>query len=144
MELGFNSLPAEVVLEGVFPYIHPIELWQCRRVCTRWNSWIKTYFRTAKSLSLNDDISEYYITEEGLYFFICSVQLLKELVLDRCYRCATEKLLITMATRCHRLEVLSVPCCREVTDNVLKAIAENCPHIRELNFNRCFQVKFLT
>ena len=136
----FNFLPPEVVLDSVFPLIHPIELWQCRRVCKRWCSWINAYFRALKSLSFNDAISEYYLTAVGLELVTQSLQLLRELRLDQCYRCVTERSLVILASRCHQLEILSVPQCREVTDNALRSLAEHCPSLRELNLNCCFQV----
>ena len=135
-----SAIPLEVVLESIFPYLHPIELWQCRRVCRTWLAWIKAYFRTLRVLNLSDPVSEYYLTPDGLHSIVQSLQLLKVLRLDNCQRSVTKKALVLLASRCHRLEVLCAPCCREVTDDVLRAVAENCPRLEELNINRCFQV----
>ena len=136
-----NAIPPEVVSETIFPYLHPIELWQCRRVCRTWQAWIKVYFRTLRVLNFSDPISEYYLTSYGLYSVVQSLQFLKVIKLDNCQHSVTVKTLTCLANRCHRLEVLCAPCCREVTDDVLRAIAGNCPRLKELNISRCFQVR---
>lgn len=65
---------------------------------------------------------------------------LRCIILDGLWRCATEVNLIKLARRCHRLEVLSIPSCRGVTDKVLKAVSVNCAHLRVLDVSRCHQV----
>lgn len=135
-----NDLPSEVFLGGIMPHIHPIQLWCCKRVCKTWLVWITTYFRSVQHLDFNDEYSEYYLTTDGLYQIVQSLCFLREIQLDMCHRSVTQKTLVSLVTRCHSLEILSVSLCREMTDDVLKAIAENCPRIKELHLNRCFQV----
>lgn len=138
--LYFNSLPPEVILGNIYTFLHPVELWRHKRVCKAWNAWITAYFRTVKSLQLDDDLSEYYLTPDGLDSIVHSLELLRELRLDQCHRSTLEKTLILLSQRCRWLETLSVPRSREVTDGVLREIGKNCPRIRELNLERCFQV----
>lgn len=137
---AFDSTPPEVIIEGIFSYVHPIELWQCRKVCRAWKRWIGLYFRTVRWLDFSDSYSEYCLTAEGFRLIVKSLHMLRGLNLGRCFHCATENTLTCLTVGCRSLEVLSVPCCREVTDTVLAAIADNCPHMRELNLNRCFKV----
>ncbi len=139
-QLHFNLLPPEVILGSIYVYLHPIELWRHKRVCRAWNGWITTFLRSLRSLHFNDDLSEYYLTADGLYSIVSSLQQLRELRLDQCYRSVAEKTLVLLTKRCHRLEVLSVPRSREVTDEVLRELGKNCPRMRELNLTRCFQV----
>ena len=136
----FDCIPLEVIVESIFPYVHPIELWQCRRVCKAWRWWVALYFKTVRWLDFSDSFSEYCLTAEGFRLIVRSLRYLRGLKLGWCFHCPTESSLVSLTKRCHHLEVLSVPYCREVTDVVLEAIADNCPHIRELNFNRCFKV----
>ncbi len=140
-QLHFNLLPPEVIQGSIYVYVHPIELWRHQRVCRLWKAWITNYFRTLKALFLNDDLSEYYLTPAGLHSIVHSLQWLREVRLDRCHHSVTEKALVLLAGRCHRLEVLSVPRSREVTDRVLREIGQNCPRVREFNLTSCFQVK---
>ena len=136
----FDCIPLEVIVESIFPCVHPIELWQCRRVCKAWRWWVALYFKTVRWLDFSDSFSEYCLTAEGFRLIVRSLHYLRGLKLGWCFHCPTESSLVCLTKRCHRLEVLSVPYCREVTDVVLEAIADNCPHTRELNFNRCFKV----
>ena len=136
----FDCVPLEVIVEGIFPYVHPVELWQCRRVCKAWRQWVALYFKTVRWLDFSDSFSEYFLTAEGFRLIVRSLRYLRGIKLGWCFHCPTESSLISLTKSCRRLEVLSVPYCREVTDLVLEAIGDNCPRIRELNFNRCFKV----
>ena len=135
-----NDLPIDVVLWGIFPHVHPIQLWCCRSVCRTWSMWITAYFRSVQRLDFDDEYSEYYLTADGLHQIVLSLCFLRVIQLDMCHRSVTQECLLSLAGKCHYLEVLSLSLCREMNDDVLKAIAENCPRIRALHLNRCFQV----
>ena len=135
-----DQLPSEVVLTHVLPFLCPVEIWRFRRVSRRWSALVVTYFKTLKVLDLNDDLSEYYITEAGLSAILRTVRLLRVANLSRCYRCVSGHSLRILASCCHRLESLSLARCKKLTDDVLQALAENCPNLRELQLSYCFQV----
>lgn len=143
MVVQISDIPVEVFLEYILPYVHPIQLWCCRRVCKTWFIWITTYFQNVQDLDFNDEYSEYYLTSEGLHQIVQSLCYLREIQLDMCHRSVTQENLLSLVMRCPRLEILSVSLCREVTDEVLKAISEYCLGIKELHLNRCFQVSDL-
>ena len=135
-----NYLPNEVLLQGVFPYLHPVEIWRCRRVCKTWLHLVTMYFKMLKTLELNDNLSEYYFNKTGLNAVISSLRLLRVANLNRCHRNLTQTTLSTLATNCVYLEMLSVVCCKGMTDLVLKDLAGNCHGLKELVLTQCFQV----
>ena len=135
-----DQLPSEVVLTHVLPFLCPVEVWRCGRVSRRWRALVITYFKTLRVLDLNDDLSEYYVTEAGLSAMLKMVRLLRVANLSRCYRCVSGHSLLTLASGCHRLESLNLNRCRKVTDDFLQTLAENCPSLRELELSYCFQV----
>ena len=100
---------------------------------------VVTYFKTLKVLDLNDDLSEYYVTEAGLSAMLKTVRLLRVASLSRCYRCVSGNSLRVLPFCRHRLESLSLARCKKLTD-VLRALAENCPRLKELELSYCFQV----
>ena len=135
-----RNLPSEVFVNWIFPNLHPVDICRCRCVCKVWLSWTITYFRLVKNLNFCDGFSEYYLDEAGLLTVICRLFNLRHIKLDGLWRCATEVNLIKLAHRCRRLEILSIPSCRGVTDKVLKAVSVNCPHLIVLDVSRCHQV----
>jgi len=135
-----NNLPSEVFVNWIYPDLHPVDICRCRCVCKTWLSWTITYFRLVKSLNFCDGFSEYYLDEAGLLSVIRRLFNLRYIKLDGLWRCATEANLVKLAHRCHRLEVLSIPSCRGVTDKVLKAVSVNCAQLRVLDVSRCHQV----
>ena len=135
-----DQLPAEVILTHVLPFLCPVEVWRCKRVNRRWSRLVLTYFKTLKVLDLSDDLSEYYVTEAGLSAILSTVRLLRVTNLSRCYRCVSGHSLRILASGCHRLESLNLARCKKLTDDVLQALAKNCPSLRELELSYCFQV----
>ena len=135
-----DQLPSEVILTHILTFLYPVEVWRCRRVSKRWDTLVVTYFKTLKVLDLNDDLSEYYVTEAGLSAMLKTVRLLRVASLSRCYRCVSGNSLRVLASCCHRLESLSLARCKKLTDDILRALAENCPRLRELELSYCFQV----
>ena len=45
-----------------------------------------------------------------------------------------------IAATCPRLEVLSLHCCRAITDVGVVAVAKGCPRLRSINLSYCTQV----
>ena len=97
-----------------------------------------TYFKTLKVLDLNDKLSEYYVTEAGLSAMLKTVRLLRVSSLGRCYQCVSGNSFQVLASCCHRLDSLSLARCKKLTDDILQALAENCPRLKELELSYLF------
>ena len=74
------------------------------------------------------------ISKDGFRFLAQRLQLLRKLSLGSLDGAGNESTLLIFCEYCTTLEILSLSCCGSLSDVALDAIAQGCPHLKELRF----------
>ncbi|XP_072028866.1 uncharacterized protein [Amphiura filiformis] len=136
--INIFGLPDEIIIHHILPLFTIREIGPVKLVCTKWLEYVQKYLRSLKVLDLTE--WEFEVDEELLCSIVKYAVHLQELRLGRCWRAVTESSILTVANKCHQLQVFSAFKCGSLTDLAIIMLMKRCPKMAELDLSSCYRI----